>query len=321
MNKKVCESHTNYAQHIKDVYTQLVPYGTPMATLFIKHYRSRFDKYNRSYLNYKVAYSLLDDYFQVKKSGIRWYGCVGVGGTGKSTLGKNLAYWFDKSFNEKRIVTTFRELITNLKQFPTINAMKSVLMDEPDSTIHPNSREGKLMRSIFGKARQQQLFMIYCATDMNDIPDWIFKKLSGIFFTPVIGRAMFFKDQPQKKAYIMEKIKQKYKKDGYEIFYKFQKSKACIPFTTTKLVPLTNEQETQYITSKADDYCKSLDHVDKLLNHKETQPSWKRPPKEQEDKRIPIIRKLIEKGLSYSEIGKMYSVSKGRISQLVNYQY
>ena len=320
MRYKVCESNRNYLQHIKDVYNRLLPYGQPMAVKFIKHYRSRFDCYNRSYLNYKIAYSLLDDYYQVKKSGIRWYGCVGVGGTGKSTLGKNLAYWFDKSFTEKQIVTTFRELVTNLRSFPTINSMKSILMDEPDSTIHPNSREGKLMRSIFGKARQQQLFMIYCATDMNDIPDWIFKKLSGIFFTPVIGRAMFFKDQPQKKAYIMEKIKQKYKKDGYEIFYKFQKSKACIPFDTTKRVPLTAEQEAGYITSKANDYDKSLEHVDTLLNHKETHPG-RRPPKEHEDSRIPIIRKLINEGKSYSEIGKLYGVTKTRIGQLINYNY
>ena len=99
----------------------------------------------------------MDDYFLVKKSGVRWYACVGDGGTGKTTLGKNICYFFDPTFDNSRIQTTARGIVQQLNKFQKIGSMKALLFDEPDESVHFASKEGKLLRSILGKARQQQI--------------------------------------------------------------------------------------------------------------------------------------------------------------------
>ena len=302
----VARSDLNYPQHLKDIYNYFLPYGEQKASDFIKFYQSRYNKHGRSFINYKIAWLLYDDWLSVKKSGIRWYAIVGVGGTGKTTLAKNINYFLDDTFGVDRIKYTAKEIVKSLKQFLEdkergVGVMKSLLLDEPDKTIMPQSKEGQLLGNILGKARQQQIFMVYCATDLSDIPNYIYKKLSGIFFTPQLRKGMFFKDKPKKYSYPLGQIKREYYRKGYSIFFELKKSKGCIMFDTIKGTPLSAEEEKKYNQEKIEDYEKSINLFLKTSVSDRTK----------------LVMKLRTKGKTLKEIGELIGVTEARVSQIV----
>jgi len=306
----ITRSIDNYEQHKEDIRKILTyNYGPKKANKFIDFYSSRYNKFDRSFINYRLAWSLFDDYRLVAKSGVRWYACVGEGGTGKTTLGMNISYFLDPTFDRKRIHTTADDTIKQLAEFPKVNTMKSVILDEPDDSIHPNSKKGRLFRSILGKARQQKLFMFYCATTMTDIPPYIYKKISGIFFTPSLGKGMFFKNRPAKKDYVVAQIKEGYKKYLYGIFYKMQKSKGCLNFSTSGATPLNPDEDKQYLDAKAQDYDRTIKEYLNLDSR-----AVKKP---QTNKDFKIIMNMREEGYSQTMIAKILGVSQPRISTII----
>jgi len=300
----------NYEQHKIDVYETIKrTYGEVKAKEFTDFYASRYDKFNKAYVYYKCAWLLYDDYKLVCNSGVRWYAFVGDGGTGKTTIAKNVLSFLDDSFNAKRIKTTAEEIVKQLEEFPNVGAKKSLLLDEPDESIHPNSTEGRYLRSILGKSRQQQLFLGYCATTLSDIPAYIYKKISGIFFTPYLGQALFFKNRPKEKDYVISDIKEKYSKEGYGIFYRLARSKGCLSMRTSKFTPLSDDDELEYLKDKSKDYSHTKQEFLQLLRRKKTN----QPSNEREE----IIVQMKKEGLTDEQIGKYVGLSRSRITQIL----
>ena len=307
----VTQSNLNWPKHKEEVRNYFkLKYGEKTSNEFMEFYESRGNPYNRSYVHYLLAWNLYDDFKEVESSGLRWYAFVGAGGTGKTTLAKCVFSYLDPTFNQKRIVFNAFDFVELLYNFNKHKSMKAALLDEPDSTIYPTSKEGIKLRSILGKARQQALFLGYCATDMRDIPGYIYKKLSGVFFCPFKGQAMFFKDRPKKKSYVMQVLKQEYEKIGYKTFFKNQKSMGCVHFPTYNNTPFTKEDEISYKEEKQNDYVKDIEDFLKMKKaHKE---------KEQMNPMQEVIVKLYNNGMPQVEIAKTVGLTKGRISQIVN---
>jgi hypothetical protein len=306
----ITPSNIDYEKHISEVKNNYIAkYGEASAQKFIDFYDSRYRVLGRSFLNHRVCWSLFDDFKEVEKSGLRWYAFVGDGGTGKTTLGKNVFYFFDATFGMDRITFDAFGLVKVLHTFPRVKAMKAALLDEPDSSIHVNSKEGAKLRSILGKARQQALFLGYCATDMKDIPNYIYKKLSGVFFCPYLGEAMFFKNRPKKKIYIMQQLKQEYDKIGYKVFFKYQNSMGCVRFKTNANTALNPTQEIEYLNKKEKDYDEDLkeflgmeeDHKDKgRMNPVDI-----------------IVVNNYKKGKTQKEIGEIIGVDQTQVSRIL----
>jgi hypothetical protein len=186
--------------------------------------------------------------------------------------------------------------------------MRAALLDEPDSSIYPTSKEGIKLRSILGKARQQSLFLGYCATDMKDIPNYIYKKITGIFFTPHLGEGMFFKDRPKHHIFVMQTIKQQYEKMGYKAFFINRASMGCISFRTIKATPFNPEQELSYLKDKMDDYKKDIKSF--IGMEKE------HTKKKEFDRMEYTITQQIKKGKSCSEVGELFDMTKQNVQDV-----
>ena len=307
----VTRSVEDFNQHCKDIYKQFAKkYGKKKAWEFINFYYNRYKKFNRSMLAYKTAWSIYDDYKQVMKTGIRWYAFVGTAGQGKSTLAKNVLYFLDNTFNERRTCTTYNALIKKMRRHPK-DAMKSFLMDEPEP-VHPMSKEGKWVSTILGKSRQQKVFIAFCATKMNDIPSFIYRMITGIFFVSKTGEAFFFKDRPKEYVYVINDIKEGYAKKGYKIFFQFAKSKGCVRMHTTRHLPQTKDEIKSYEKNKWEDYANDMDEY---LKFKKKEKDDNIAPKK--DTRMDIIKQMLHNGLSTKDIAKNVGITQRRVQQLL----
>lgn len=308
----VTRSIVDYEQHKKDVYNIISNYSQKRADKFIEFYSSRFDKYARSFLDYKFALALFDDFIGVSQNKeMAWYAVVGSGGTGKTTLSKIMGYFLDDSFGIDRIKTELWPIIRMFKKYGMEDS-KSYVLDEPDINISANSREGKIARNVFGKARQQKAFMIFCATDFADIPNYIYKKINRIVYCIRKGKAMLLKDVPHKKIFFMGKLKKDYlEKLSYGIFFKREYLKYALRFDTTASTPLSNEEEQLYDDNKKKDYIETLTKADRIFANS-TKINFKLSERDK------IVMNMHKQGKSTIEIGKLIGLSQPRISQIIN---
>jgi len=308
----VTRSTDNYEQHKKDVYLEIKKrFGEERADKFIKFYSSRWDKFQRSYIDYRVAFKMVDEYYWVKKVGTRFYAIVGSGGTGKSTLAINLFYFLDTTFDIKRAnITTVSDFLDKLDEYPKIGAMKSLYMDEPDNQAHSLSKEGKKIADVAGRWRQQQMFLGILATDIRDIPLTLFNKLHGIIYLPKHGTGIMYRDSPNKEQIVMNALKKDYKQIGYAVFYKYINKFPNLRFSTHKGVIFNEEELKEYKKIKADDYSKTIKEAKQILN--------KNSKKYKQNPHLKEILKLKKKGLSYREISKKIGITPGRISQILS---
>ena len=307
----VTKSNIDYQKHKEDIHYILNSrYGEKMAEKFIRFYSDRYDDFGRSFIDYKLAIWLMDDYAYVRKIGTRWYACVGVGGTGKTTIMKNIMYFLDKTFTLKDLSLNIDGFIKSIHEASRINSMKAALMDEPDDAIVSNSKEGKKLRQIFGKVRQQKCFLGICATDLNDIPPYIFRKLDGIIFCPCLGKAMFFKNRPHKGSYILQKIRREYAIKGYKVFFELRKDAGCITFDTCNTSPLDLTEGKEYLDKKENDFDRDIKDFLTMRSNNEQ--------KAKKSEREIIIQNMKDKGLTDEKIGELIGLSRSRVTQILN---
>ena len=264
----VRRSIDNWLKHCVDVYTVMnMKFGMDKALRFMDRYIDRYDKFGRSFIDYKLASNLMEDYNHVKNIGTRLFVFVGPGGTGKSTLAKNVLYWFDPEFCQDFVKSKVEGIVKKLRSIPTTNAMRALLLDEPDSDIQQASKQGMKFRSIVGQWRQQQVFCALCATDLIDIPTYLFRKAEVIFFVPYHRRVILIRNRLQAKSYLLQEVRIAYTRGqrGYGVFWQMlKKSKhnrmgGVYSFRTDKVSPLDVVDNSTYLGKKATDYEKELD--------------------------------------------------------------
>jgi hypothetical protein len=263
----------SWEQHKKDIYESLIKEkGERKAKMFIEHYALRYDKYNRPFLDWQLAVELYKDYVRVGHNKIAWYAIVGAGGVGKSELAKNCAYFLDADFTPANgLCDNFYRFTEILKSFPSKHAMRAAVLDEPDVAISPSSEEARALRPVFGKARAQQLFLFFCATEMSDIPNFVYKRLNNIIFLAernnTKGVALLYKDRPKLRRYYMGRLKKDYmEKLSYSVFFEYEKKARKL--NTYKGTPFTVVQEAAYEQNKENDYINTLDRAHKTLKYK-----------------------------------------------------
>lgn len=318
----VTQSTVNWRRHLVDVENVLSQdLGKKHANIFIKFYRSRYDVHQRSFINYRLAVRLLQDYADTKmENGSRFYGFFGPGGAGKSTLAKNIFYFLDPEFNHGHLHRTVGEFTEDISNFPLTKALRATMLDEPDNTYHPNSPIIKKIREMFGEMRQQWLFTGVCATDLADVQGFWWKKFTGIFFVKKIsavrGRAWYFKDDPYTKQYPVQWIKRYWNEKMYNTFeeaiYKFN-----VPYYDIgKHIPFTHHEERDYIDKKAQSYGKTMKDVLKLIKKNSSDP--KEIKQQWQLKRNQLIYSEWKKGQTQKDIAIKYNMTEGRISQICN---
>jgi hypothetical protein len=306
----VTRSNVDYGKHCREVYEfAMQKFGDAKAKKFINHYKSRYDIYNRSFIDYKLAMTLMNDYRFVHRVGTRWFAIVGTGGTGKTTLMKNILYYLDNQFDNSFLAFDIDKMVEIISKLPVVDARRAIGIDEPDDQYHISSKKGKILRKIFGKIRQQKLWLCFCATDLKDIPPYIFRKLDGIFFTPSLGKFMFFKDRPKKKDYAIQFIRNKYSERGYEIFFDMAKKKRCLSGTTIRDSPFDLNQKDKYLVDKQADF---KNDISNFISMKDVT-TVGGPPKRNIDY---VVKRLFERGMKKIEIAELCGLTKARISQM-----
>ncbi len=134
VNEFFKDKEKHYAHCMKKLLA--MNYPEKKINLFLQLYKEKYDRFGRCGLRYNVAIDLMDDLVKLRKDGTRWIGCVGPGGTGKSTFMKNVLYFLDSSFSPAtRLENDSIKFINKFKDFPLVRSFKALLQDEPDDKV------------------------------------------------------------------------------------------------------------------------------------------------------------------------------------------
>jgi len=260
--------NSNWMGYWIDVYTYMkYKYSEKSAQKFISHFWDRYGHLGVVHINFKFAIMLYDEYLACKRMGTRFYAAIGIGGAGKTTLLKNVMYFLDETIennSKNRISVSMIEYLKQIKQLPKSKGY-AAFMDEPDDAISGISKIGKDIRKVYGKGRQHGIFSGICATDVTDIPPFIWKKIHVLFFLPTWGQVWVFSNNPKQLRFPIQRIKQDIMKYGYDLLVSMR-SQANI-FPTYKHTALDSEID-EYERTKWLDYQNDLDKV-LMVNHQE----------------------------------------------------
>ena len=318
--KIVTRSNVNWAKHKYEVYKDTYArFGGKKAKKLMDLYAGRYNKYNRSFIDYRLARWVMEDYVHVvRKKGTRFYAFVGTGGQGKSTLMQNLFFWLDPHFNARMCPNNIDKFVNILDKLPEVGAIRAAGLDEPDNEDHFSSKKGRKLASIFGKMRQQQMWIGICATDVKDIPLTVFRKLDVIFFLPKRGDGYAFRNRPTKKSYLIQDIRKDYAKRGYNVFFHLaKKSKGrrvpgFLRFNPHAGTPFTEQDNYEYLRDKREDYKRELQEFKNLQSV--------RTPKKVDNTKNKL-NKLIEKwhkdGKTHQWISEQLGVTRPRVTQIL----
>jgi hypothetical protein len=301
----VTRSDINYEQHKADIYKVITENkNEKTAKRFMDFYSSRYDKHGRSFIDWKLAYSLMFQVKYLRNDGTNISAIVGDGGTGKTTLGMNKSYYIDNTFDYKRISWDTLDFMSNVKN---IGRLQSIMSDEPDDTFPSISKEGKIIRSVLGKIRQMNIDMTICATDMTDIPQYMWKKVRVVYFTPFKGATMMFVNKPKKAEYPIQEIRKYYTEIGYKIFFQLKNSAGCLNCKTINGTTINKQEMEAYLAAKRGDFDKTLDSFIKSAGEKSSK---------YELFRQKVVNNLLVKGYTQEQIGEIIETSQSNVNYI-----
>lgn len=306
----VTRSVDNWLKHLVDVYTKTKDeYSPEFAMKFIAFYIDRYDEFGRSFLDYKLAFFLTDIYYEAKRCGTRWFAALGIGGAGKTTIMKNAFYYLDptiKNNQTEMIVTDIKHYLKALKDIPQ-DSLKALFLDEPDDEVHHQSKSGKVLRKVLGKQRQHGIFTGICATDVTDIPAYIWKKINVLFFCPFHGQVWLFINEPRKLKFPIQKIRAEIIQYGYDLLVSMRRY--AYIFNSHAATPLDSEA-TEYISRKWEDYHNDIEEGLKMVSDKGKQPN------EQLERNLKI-KALYDEGFTPTQLSKKFGITRQRIHKIV----
>lgn len=226
----VTQSNFNFDQWVEDVrihYNKLFPKHTERVQRFVNYVLDIYGDSKRSFLPYQMYWYLYHRKVLLSKDQHYWVAVIGrKGGEGKSTLAKQCLHFLDKSFTTKyRTAMDYEEFLKIVYQAKKVANIKnpSVLFDEMDIKVHDYSKEGRTVRTIITKLRQAGLFVFVCSNSLDDMPKYIYDRLTAIVFINENHRWFLWdiiKDIP--KHSIIEDIKKEWKKSRHEAFKQYK---------------------------------------------------------------------------------------------------
>jgi len=315
------KSTLDYNKYKQEVYEEVnARYGEFYAKKILEFISDRYDFAQRVFLDKNFMVVLRDDYASIHNGDIQAYLIVGLGNVGKTTLAKNIAYFMDKEFRNNMLSWGIGELIDKINK--TIEeTCRAYVCDEPSDVPHPQSEKGKIMREIFGQMRQQKPVLIFCSTDLKDVPSTIMRKITTIIYLDRQGHGFVLKDRPELGEYPMHDIKKSYDREGYkavslaiEKYYTLQ----IVTHEANVLKIIDKEGEKKYLKDKKSELKKSLDKfnytAEKIHKVKSLHPDLR-------EKRNEKIKKLFEVDKkSAVEISRQMDMSRSEIYYVLKKQ-
>ncbi len=303
----------NYPQYKQNVMDWLARRNNPpkRITEFNKWFSKVYDPKQRVYFDKRLICQLHKIYKKVKtRNTFTNIAFVGPGGTGKSTLAKQVFFTLNPKFSYKKgIAETTDRFVEKLEQADHFDC---ILLDEPDETLHSLSKKGKLLKSILGRIRQKNLFMGICATELTSIPSLIYNKLDSIFYMPEPPRFEFYINNPSKEYYPVQMIKKGYKDSGYSIFKKVKQSNLFIRGMFSKESPLSLEDEKEYLKEKEGDLNRTFKEYAK------SKEGGHQNITDNIQVRNYFIKKMYKDGKgTQKEIGKLFNLRRDTINKIL----
>lgn len=328
MVKIVTRSYENYWQWKKEVEEKYIlnfPKHTKLVKNFMSHITKLYDKHEKPFIPYQLMWYLYDKKNWVRKKNQHfWVAFIGKrGGEGKSTLAKNVLYFLDTSFNENRIALTYEQLIKiiyNTKKIENLD-YPSILLDEPESKTHAMSNKGRQMKDIITRIRQLNLYVGVCANSLQEIPTFIYDRLTCIIFINDKHSAWVWdnnKDKPM--CTIIDEIKNLFKKEGHAVFKNPQIcSRAYLKrIGFNKNVPYT---ENDYLGQKNADLFGDIEGFISIPKSNDSinplNPEIRRQEMEKKQKLIKHVNKVLPE-LTDAEVGKIVGLGRERTNYLKN---
>ena len=279
-----------------------------------EHYISKkYDNLKQTYLDSRLMWRLFDDHLQLRQDNILFYAIVGLGGSGKTTLGCNMAYFHDSKVDGTSICWGFEDMVKRFDDWRDnkgeMEKRRALIIDEPNEVPNPTSSKGKALAEILGQLRQVNPIIIFCSTDMKDIPPTAFRKLKCILYIKSRGTAVYIRDDPYRDQYYLSDLKKMYLQKGYKAF-KDLISKTNYPFLKVNCMKNNIIQDTDpnFNLTYYRDKRKALDSsVKTFINGKKAIPKSRKPK----------IIELHNQGMKNNDIARELQITIGYVKDTI----
>lgn len=317
----VTKSTINYNQWKEEVRENYYrKFSKKRVDIFMNYVSKVYDDIGRVFFPAKVMWYLFD-----RKMGVMhkdqhfWIGAVGkTGGEGKSTFMKQLLHFCDPEFNaDERTARDYDEFIRIVYRVKTKEKKPypAILLDEQDPTIHTLSKEGRQQKKILSKIRKYNLIVGCCGNSMEEIPTFIFHRLSAVCYFNGRFRFNLWDQNKDPKGSIISDIRGSkgwgLYKHGVFSRHEFIKRAFLKNIGFSKELPF---KELKYAAEKTEDLDKDItSYIKKDNKEGNLIKASNRDPRQRID--YLIMDSLIKNGVSNKEIMRQCGCSKVTVWQ------